>query len=101
MVAGCSPDLIVQFVEQPFDALWCVFRTQLGILLSALLFFGGLAVANYSYYDSVAPLIVIMMLIGSIIVTQLPPGIVQFVGIVLVIGIPAALWYVAKNLGGP
>lgn len=80
------------------DAVWCPFADQLGPAAAALLFFGGLGVAQYYYFDSPVPLIVMLMLGGTLIVSQLPAGILQFVGIMFVIIIPAGLWYVVRGL---
>lgn len=80
-----------------FDALYCAFADQLGVALVVLMFVGSFALAQYIYYDSAIPLVVTLMLVGSVFVMQLPAGVMQFVGIALMILIPGVLWLVVQR----
>lgn len=103
MPQGCATyggDYVQALLDrQFFDAVYCMNADQLGAPAFALLFVGPLCLGLASYYDSPTPLIVLLFLVGSVIVGQLPAGITSFVAIVLLFVIPAAAVILIKRLG--
>lgn len=82
---------------QFFDAVYCPFGDLLGGAVFALLFFGVIALALYVYTDSVAVPVVVTILIGSVVVVQLPPEAVNITGIMLVLGIVGAGYLIVRT----
>ena len=72
---------------QMFDALYCPFGDQLGGTLFALMVFGAIGMSLYIYSGSVVLPLVLFLIVGSVIIVQLPSAAVQLVGIVILLGI--------------
>lgn len=64
---------------QIFDAIYCPFGDVMGGALFALIFFGGIIMATYIYSDGVVLPLTMTVILGAVIVTQLPSVAVQLV----------------------
>lgn len=75
---------------QIFDAIYCPFGDVLGGALFALIFFGGIILATYVYSDSVALPLSLTVILGSVVVVQLPSAAVQLIAATLLLGLTAS-----------
>lgn len=64
---------------QVFDAIYCPFGDALGGPMFALIFFGGILTATYVYSDGPVLPLTMVIILGSVVVTQLPSVAVQVV----------------------
>jgi len=72
---------------QLFDALYCPFGDLLGGVTLALLFFSPLAMALYIYSGSIILPFVMFLILGSVVVVQLPGAATTLIGAVALLTI--------------
>jgi hypothetical protein len=75
---------------QFFDAVFCPFGDVLGGVGFALFVFGAIGLSLYIYSGSVVMPLVLTLILGSVVVTQLPSIAAQLVGAVVLLGIAIA-----------
>jgi hypothetical protein len=93
-------DTYVAFIrnEQFFDAVYCVFGDSVGVLLFPLVVWGALGSALYIYSGSLIMPLVLTIILGGVVVVQLPAGPVQFVAAVVLFGIALAGYALVRRL---
>jgi hypothetical protein len=83
---------------QFFDAIYCPFADLVGPLLFPLLVFGGLGVALYVYSNSLIMPLTLSIILGGVVVVQLPSGPVRLIGIVVLFGVGMAGYMLVQRL---
>jgi hypothetical protein len=84
-----------------WDGVVCPASSVVGLEGLALLLFVPAGLGLTIVYQSVAPIIVIILLFGGVTAANLPPSIVQGVVIVLTIGIALAVALAARRIRTP
>lgn len=81
-----------------FDAIYCTFGDQLGGVMFALMVFGALILALYIHSGSIELPLVVTVILGAVVVTQLPGVAVQVVAVTLVVGMAVFGMYLILRL---
>jgi hypothetical protein len=89
-----------EFIAQGqfFDALICPFVDSMGVALAGLMVFGTIGLALYIYSGGIELPLVVGIIVGAGVVTQVPAIASQIVGIVLVLGIALAGYVLIMRL---
>jgi len=89
-----------EFIAQGqfFDALICPFVDSMGVALAGLMVFGTIGLALYIYSGGIELPLVVGIIAGAGVVTQVPAIASQIVGIVLVLGIALAGYVLIMRL---
>jgi hypothetical protein len=98
---ACSDyDAYFQFLknEQFFDAVYCVFADSVGVLLFPLLVWGSMGTALYIFSGSLIMPLVLTIILGGVVVVQLPAGPIQFVAAVVLFGIALGGYALVRRL---
>lgn len=74
---------------QFFDAVYCPYGATMGVVFP-LIVFASLGMSMYIYSGSIALPLALTLILGSVVVTQLPGLAAQLVGIVVLLGLAAA-----------
>lgn len=72
---------------QFFDAVWCPFGDVMGGIVFALLFFAPLGISLYIFSGSIILPFVLFLILGSVVVVQLPGLAATLVGGVILLAI--------------
>lgn len=83
---------------QFYDAVYCLFTGEVGLYLAPLIIFGSLGVAFYMYADSLIMPLVLSMILGGVIVVQLPPGPVRLIGVTVLFGVGFGGYLIVRRL---
>jgi hypothetical protein len=98
---ACSDyDTYLEFMqnEQFFEAVYCVFGDSVGVLLFPLLVWGAMGSAMYIFSGSLIMPLVLTIILGGVLVVQLPAGPVQFVAAVVLFGIALGGYALVRRL---
>jgi len=98
---ACSDyDTYLEFMqnEQFFEAVYCVFGDSVGVLLFPLLVWGAMGLALYIFSGSLIMPLVLTIILGGVLVVQLPAGPVQFVAAVVLFGIALGGYALVRRL---
>ena len=98
---ACSDyDTYLEFMqnEQFFEAVYCVFGDSVGVLLFPLLVWGAMGSALYIFSGSLIMPLVLTIILGGVLVVQLPAGPVQFVAAVVLFGIALGGYALVRRL---
>ena len=98
---ACSDyDTYLEFMqnEQFFEAVYCVFGDSVGVLLFPLLVWGAMGSALYIFSGSLIMPLVLTIILGGVLVIQLPAGPVQFVAAVVLFGIALGGYALVRRL---
>jgi len=90
-------DLIVD--GQFFDAIVCPHTETMGVLVFGLLVYGAIGTSLYVYSGSAVLPLVLTIILGSVVVTQLPGIAVQFAGAVALLLLAAGGYYLIVSRG--
>lgn len=83
---------------QFFDAIFCPFGDALGGVVFALIFFGAIGLALYIFSGSLVMPLVLTLILGAVVVSQLPSLAAQLVGAVVLVGIAIAGYMTVMRL---
>jgi hypothetical protein len=83
---------------QFFDAVYCLYGEQVGFFLFPLLAYGALATALYIFAGSLIMPLVLTIILGGVVVAQLPPGPVRLVGIVVLFAVALGGYLLVQRL---
>ncbi len=81
-----------------FDAILCPYQTQVGGLVFGLFIYGVVMTALYIRTDSVIAPLVGTMVVGVLIIPQLPAGGLQIIAAVLILALAAGGYFVATQV---
>ena len=98
---ACSDyDTYLEFMqnEQFFEAVYCVFGDSVGVLLFPLLVWGAMGSALYIFSGSLIMPLVLTIILGGVVVVQLPAGPIQFVAAVVLFGIALGGYALVRRL---
>lgn len=85
----------------PFEAVQCQYVLVVGSLGFALFVFGVLALMYYTSDDSFVIPIILGVLLGSVVMSEMPAGFVQIAALVfVVVGTTAILYMMHRVRGG-
>lgn len=84
--------------EQFFEAVYCVFGDSVGVLLFPLLVWGAMGTALYIFSGSLIMPLVLTIILGGVLVVQLPAGPIQFVAAVVLFGIALGGYALVRRL---
>lgn len=85
---------------QFFDAVSCPFVEALGGPLFAMLVFGPALLGMYIYSGSIILPLVLTLILGSVVVVQLPSVALQLFGIVILLSIAGAGYLLVQRSEG-
>jgi len=82
---------------QFYDAFYCFFGEQVGFFLAPLIIFGALGVSYYIFSGFIMVL-VLMIILGGVVIVQLPPGPIRLIGIAVLFGVGMAGYLLVQRL---
>lgn len=98
MACGDYPNYYEFLAEgQIFDAIYCPFGDVMGGALFAFIFFGGIVMATYVYSDGIVLPLTMVVLLGAVIITQLPGVVVQIVVAALLLTIAGSAYLLIQR----
>jgi hypothetical protein len=84
--------------EQFFDAVYCVYGDSVGVLLFPLLVWGAMGTALYIFSGSLVMPLVLSIILGGVLVVQLPAGPIQFTAAIVLFGIALGGYALVRRL---
>ena len=101
MACGQYPSLWQYWINgQFFDAVNCPFETGLGPLVWGLMVVGGIGLYLTIVTESLIVPLVLFIIIGSVVVVALPAVGIQLAGIVLLLGLAVAGYFLVLRSRG-
>jgi hypothetical protein len=85
----------------PYDAIACTFTNAAGTELTATLVFAAVGVSLFIYSDSAALPTSVLLIVGGALLGLVTSGVLQIVGVVVLLVGAAALWVVINSLREP
>jgi hypothetical protein len=82
-----------------FDAIVCPYADVMGVAVFAMAVYGALGIALYIYSGNAVLPLVLTLILGGVVVTQLPGPAVQLVGVVALLLIAAGGYWLTVNRG--
>jgi len=97
---ACSQSLVELFADGKFfDAVVCPHTEVMGLLVFALLVYGAVGTSLYIYSGSAVLPLVLTIILGGVVITQLPGIAVQFAGAVALLLLAAGGYYLVTSRG--
>lgn len=100
-MAQCGGSLADALISGQFwDAVVCTFSEPMGgVVIFGLFVWGGVGAALYLFSGSAIIPLSLTLILGSVVVTQLPGPAVQLVGVLGLLVIAGALYYLVVSRG--
>lgn len=94
---GTVGDLLVS--GEFFQGIVCTFSEPLGLALFAGIVYGAIGLSLYIFSGSAILPLTLTIVLGGVVVVQLPGPMVQFVGVVALLLLAAAGYYLVTSRG--
>lgn len=83
---------------QFYDAIYCLYGDHVGYLLFPFLVYGALATSLYIYAGSLIMPLVLTIILGGVVVVQLPPGPIRFIAVIVLFGVALAGYLLVQRI---
>lgn len=99
-MVDCSGTLADALIDGKFfDAMVCPHSEIMGLVVFAMLLYGSIGVALYLFTGNAVLPLVLTLILGSVVVANLPGPAAQFVGVVALLLIAAGGYFLVVSRG--
>lgn len=99
-MVDCTQSLVDTLLAGKFfDAVVCPYSESIGLIVFALAVYGAVGLSLYIYSGNAVLPLVLTLILGSVVVTQLPGPAVQIVGVFVLLLLGAGGYWLTISRG--